>query len=110
MILVDTSVWIELLGRSGRFVLKKEELLEVATCPPVVQEVLQGVKNDIVHQRLDVSAALYLEASDLFRFARRRGITVRSSVDCLIASIAIRSNIAVWHFDRDFEALTATPG
>ncbi len=46
MILVDTSVWIELLnGRLGSKV-SQEELLNFATCGPVVQEVLQGLRQD----------------------------------------------------------------
>ena len=49
--------------------------------------------------------AVYLEAAELFRVARRGGFTVRSSVDCLIAACAARHSIAVLHRDRDFDAL-----
>jgi predicted nucleic acid-binding protein len=49
----------------------------------------------------------YLEAADLYAASRRRGIMIRSSVDCLIASIAIWHKIPGWHFDRDFDR-TAT--
>ena len=44
-------------------------------------------------------------AIDLFRSARRSGVTVRSSVDCLIAAVAIRSRATVLHLDRDFTNL-----
>ena len=50
---------------------------------------------------------LFLEAADLYAAARRRGITIRSSVDCLIASIAIWHKTPVWHCDRDFDRLAA---
>jgi predicted nucleic acid-binding protein len=48
---------------------------------------------------------VFLEAADLFRSARRAGVTVRSSVDCLIAACAIRHQIEVLHIDRDFAGL-----
>jgi hypothetical protein len=49
---------------------------------------------------------LYLAAADLYRRARRAGITVRPSVDCLIAACAIRADVAVYHVDRDYDALS----
>jgi hypothetical protein len=45
------------------------------------------------------------EAVDLYRRARRAGLTVRSGVDCLIAACAIRHDLAVLHVDRDFTHL-----
>jgi predicted nucleic acid-binding protein len=99
-----------------------DRLLEFATCAPVIQEVLQGVRNDLAHQRLKdgllalprigdpVSAELYLHASDIFRLGRRQGLTIRSSVDCLIAAIALKEGLPVWHLDRDFEAIAKFTG
>jgi hypothetical protein len=46
-----------------------------------------------------------LQAVDLYRSARRRGLTVRSGADCVIAACAIRSQLEVLHYDRDFDAL-----
>ena len=117
MILVDTSVWIDLLGNTPKHRVSREGLLELATCSPVIQEVLQGVKDDLAHQKLKeamlalprfgdpLSLDLFLEAHEIYRSARRRGITVRSSFDCLIAAIAIQHSLEVWHQDRDFEAI-----
>jgi hypothetical protein len=48
---------------------------------------------------------VYLDAVDLYRRARRAGITVRSGVDCLIAACAIRHGLAVLHNDRDYPAI-----
>jgi predicted nucleic acid-binding protein len=45
------------------------------------------------------------EAVDLYRRARRAGLTVRSSVDCLIAACAIRHGLTVLHHDRDYPKL-----
>jgi predicted nucleic acid-binding protein len=49
--------------------------------------------------------AVVEEAANLYRAARRAGLTVRSSVDCLIAACAIRHDLEVLHRDRDFDAL-----
>ena len=48
---------------------------------------------------------VYLQAVELYRSARRGGLTVRSSVDCLIAACAIRHDLEVLHRDRDFATL-----
>ena len=46
-----------------------------------------------------------MEGASLYRSARRRGFTVGSSVDCLIATCAIRNDLEVLHRDRDFTTL-----
>jgi predicted nucleic acid-binding protein len=48
---------------------------------------------------------VYLDAVDLYRRARRAGITVRSGVDCLIAACAIRHGLTALHNDRDYPAI-----
>lgn len=45
------------------------------------------------------------DAAQLYRTARRKGRTVRSSVACLIAAVALRTGSSVLALDRDFEAL-----
>ena len=52
-----------------------------------------------------LETAAFEEAVDLFRLARRAGVTVRSSVDCLIAVCAVRNELTVLHHDRDFDQL-----
>ncbi|HMD45508.1 MAG TPA: PIN domain-containing protein, partial [Acidimicrobiales bacterium] len=47
----------------------------------------------------------YEEAAALYRVCRRNGATVRKMIDCLIASIAIRSGTALLHSDTDFDVL-----
>ena len=46
---------------------------------------------------------LFLSAAEIYRQGRRRGITIRSTIDCLIAAIAIENSIPIWHRDRDFD-------
>ncbi len=118
MVLVDTSVWIEVFRKGTRFQLESAVATDdIVTCLPVVQEVLQGFREErafalardamlsfpIVESPL--RAEVVLEASNLFRAARRAGLTVRSSIDCLIAACAIRNGLTVLHRNRDFDAI-----
>lgn len=89
----------------------------MATCLPVIQEVLQGFRDEAAYRRArDAMLALsivespladgvFLQAIDLYRNARSRGLPVRSSVDCLIAACAIRHDLEILHRDRDYAAL-----
>jgi hypothetical protein len=117
MILVDTSIWIELLnGRRGTEV-PLDDLVEFVTCGPIVQEVLQGLRAGPASQALaeaflavpvlgdPLPLRVFLEAADIYSLGRRKGYTIRSSTDCLIAAIAIENRVPVWHQDRDFTAI-----
>lgn len=118
MVLVDTSIWIEIF-RKGSSLGPEEafELEETVTCLPVVQEVLQGFRDEGAYRSArEAMLALPMvesplpwglveQAVELYRLARRRGLTVRSSTDCLIAACAIRHNLTVLHRDRDFQVL-----
>jgi len=118
MILLDTSVWIEIFRTKGP--LRIESILEfeeIVTCLPVIQEVLQGFREErayrtardamtalpIVESQMEES--LFIEAAGLYRAARRRGLTIRSSVDCLIAACALRHDMPVFHKGRDYDLL-----
>ena len=118
MVLVDTSVWIEVFRKPAGFRLETAvHFDEVVTCLPVVHEVLQGFHEDRAFALArDAMLALpivesplrrevFLEAADLYRRTRRSGRTVRSGVDCLIAACAIRNSLAVLHRDRDYDRL-----
>ena len=118
MVLVDTSVWIEVFRKPSRWQLESlVDFDEIVTCLPVVQEVLQGFDAEPAFLRAreamlalpivesPVRADVYAEAVDLYRAARRVGLTIRSGVDCLIASCALRHQLEVLHCDRDFDVL-----
>jgi predicted nucleic acid-binding protein len=47
----------------------------------------------------------FLAAAAIYRDGRRRGYTIRSTVDCLIAAVAVENGASVWHRDRDFDAI-----
>jgi predicted nucleic acid-binding protein len=117
VILVDTSVWIELLnGKLGARILE-EQLLNFATCGPVAQEVLQGLRRTPRSETFRESFLslpflsdplprnLFVSASEIYRLGRAKGHPIRSSTDCLIAAIAIKNGVSVWHRDRDYDAI-----
>jgi len=118
MTLVDTSIWIEVFRRPRPLDLTAiVELDEIVTCLPVVQEVLQGFRDERAYRlardamlslptvESPLASDVVLEALGLYRAARNRGLTVRSSVDCLIAACALRHDLDVLHRDRDFDAI-----
>ena len=118
-LLVDTSAWIEVFRRPQRITLEQmaEDRDRIVTCLPVIQEVLQGFEEEgafrIAHMAMHafpcvdspLSAGVVDAAVDLYRRARRAGVTVRSSVDCLIAATASRHHLTVVHCDRDYPQL-----
>jgi predicted nucleic acid-binding protein len=118
MILVDTSVWIRVLNRRATdSFLAAVDQDEVVTCLPVMQEVLQGIDDpraflfakaafaDIRILEDPLTQNVFDEAVQLYRLGRRAGLTIRSSVDCIIAMCAIRNDATVLHVDRDFTHL-----
>jgi hypothetical protein len=117
MTLVDTSVWVELLNEPLGSRVTEAELLRFVTCGPILQEVLQGLRDDPASEALregllalpvlsdPLPIAIFLSAAEIYRLGRAKGYTIRSSIDCLIAAIAIENGVPVWHKDRDFEAI-----
>ena len=119
MILVDTSVWVEVLrDKTGRIVKVFRERAgdEIIAFSRFTQlELLQGAKNEQEWQRLDtyLSTQYYLEASEntwrdaarIYFELRKNGITINSSIDCCIAQLAIETQVLLLHRDKDFERI-----
>lgn len=120
MILVDTSVWIEFLR--GRVCFEEGVLPRLVTCAPVLQEVFAGLREGpagrefrdrmLALPRLcdPVPLHLYLEAAEIYNTGRRKGHTIRSGIDCLLAAVAIESGVSVMHRDRDFDLIAEFTG
>jgi predicted nucleic acid-binding protein len=116
--LVDTSVWIEVFRKKDPLDLQAVvDLDDIVTCLPVIQEVLQGFQDEAAFRvardsffnfplvENPLSQEVFEQAVSLYRTARGAGLTVRSSVDCLIAACALRNDLEVLHRDRDYAAL-----
>ena len=118
MVLVDTTVWVDFFGgKSTPEVCEVERMLnegeDICTCGVILTEVLQGIHEDDDFQRtlsrfspfvfLSMDLQTFIRAAALYRSLRRKGITIRKPVDCMIAAVSIEHDIALLHKDRDFD-------
>jgi predicted nucleic acid-binding protein len=117
MVLVDTTIWIDFFsGIISPQVKTLEKLIEdredICLCGVILTELLQGIRDDVeFHQTRDLLAKLiflpmhysvYLRSAEIYRSLRRKGITIRKSVDCMIAAAAIEHDVPLLHNDKDF--------
>jgi predicted nucleic acid-binding protein len=122
--LVDTSVWIDYLrGKKNPPVNQLEMILEESLpfgiTSVIYQEILQGAASlrDLKRLREYFSTQRFFHPKDnittyelaslLFFNCRRKGITIRSTIDCLIAQLAIEHKLILLHNDMDFKRIHA---
>jgi predicted nucleic acid-binding protein len=121
VIVVDTSIWIDVLNgtpapQAQRCVQLIESGEPIALTDVILTEVLQGLRSDreaaLVERHLRAFPILRLEELDdfvlagkLYRAARRAGVTIRKTLDCLIAAPCVRTGAPLLHADRDFDRL-----
>ena len=118
MVIVDTSVWIDLLNQ--RLTPQTNWLLTARHSEPVglttltLTEVLQGIRFDNRFHEAQrylktlpvfetVSSTLATQSAQNFRTLSALGITIRSTVDCILATFCIEEGHRLLHFDADFE-------
>ncbi len=119
-ILPDTSAWISFFrDTTDETGLKLHRLIEleadICLCGPIVTEVLQGIRSDRDHKKiaklfelpeyLIMDRAVYEYAAEIYRGCRAKGLTIRSTMDCLIAATAILQDAHLLHQDRDYEGI-----
>jgi len=117
MILVDTTVWIDFFQNSDTSQSKMLQHIlnageDICICGVILTEVMQGIREDNDYAKvsshfeaflfLPMHRRTYESAAQLYRTLRRKGITIRNAVDCMIAAVAIEHDIALLHNDRDF--------
>ena len=123
MIVVDTSVWVDVLrGRPTPQARRCVELIEggepVALTDVIFTEVLQGLPSEeeaaLVERHLRAFPILRLDgledfvlAAGLYRAARLQGVTIRKTLDCLIAAPCVRTGAPLLHADADFDRLAS---
>lgn len=119
MYLVDTSVWIDYFreidnSATNEFNNILNQNLPFGLTSVIYQEILQGaatpqdflqLNNYLTTQRFyypkdDIQS--YEHAANLFFKCRRKGITIRSTIDCLIAQVAIEHDLVLLHNDQDY--------
>ncbi len=119
MVLIDTSIWIDFFQHPDSLhAARLEDLVRehnrAVLCGIVLQEVLQGIRDDKSHAvtkvrltklpYLDMSKDIHLTAASLYRSLRARGITVPSA-DTSIAAIAFYNHIPLYTKDDHFKII-----
>ncbi|MFC3052378.1 type II toxin-antitoxin system VapC family toxin [Kordiimonas pumila] len=125
MILVDSSVWIDFFrGKQSR----ETDLLDrclgtepLLTGDLIITEVLQGFKHERDFRKARaalgqlefapmVGAEIALKSAENYRRLRQQGITVRKTIDVLIATFCIENGHTLLHSDRDFDVMVDSLG
>ena len=122
MVLVDTTVWVDFFAaRSMPHVTALETLIkrreDLCICGIIMAEVLQGIRDDAEFKRtsgllgtliyLPKPHRVFLQSAQIYQGLRRKGITIRKSLDCMIAAVAIEHDISFLYHDRDFRPIEA---
>ncbi|MDA8139123.1 MAG: PIN domain nuclease [Desulfobacteraceae bacterium] len=120
MVLVDTTVWIDFFSAKLKPHVKTLEKLiadreDICLCGVILTEILQGIRDDSEFQHtkellanlifLPMRYSVYLRSAEIYRNLRRKGVTIRKSVDCMIAAVAIEHDIFLLHNDKDFHPI-----
>jgi predicted nucleic acid-binding protein len=122
MYLVDTSVWVDYInGKDSPVVEFLDTLLltpmAVGITDLIYMEILQGAKSEAAFNKLKryFSTQIFYGFADpqnsyeaaafIYFSCRRQGITVRSSIDCLIAQCALENELILLHHDKDYKNL-----
>ena len=118
MILVDSSVWIDYFN--GKLTPETDTLDRILGEDLVIMgdlilaEVLQGFRSDAAYEAAReallkfqqvqmLNTELAIQSANNYRALRKAGITVRKTIDCLIATFCIQRGIPLLHSDRDFD-------
>lgn len=121
MVLVDSSVWIDFFN--GRTTVQTEKLDSLLSSTVVVvgdlilAEVLQGFTADKDYRtakrlltELELvsmcNVAYAIKSADHYRLLRKQGVTIRKTIDCLIATFCIEHHLPLLYSDRDFKPFT----
>jgi predicted nucleic acid-binding protein len=123
-VLVDTSAWVEFInGSESPHADAVEALLrgddQPLTCGIVVSEVFQGLRRDATRGAIEQSFRdldfvepgsidTYMRAAELHRKLRQRGVTIRSTIDCILAVMAEEAGAFLLARDRDLAAILAS--
>ena len=125
IVLVDTSAWIDFFGgRSLPHVARLERSLragdDLCVCGLVLTEVLQVIRSDVACRKtrtrfeslvvLPTSYPTFVRAAEIYRALRRKGVTIRRPMDCLITATAIEHDVLLLHNDRDFDPIEKHAG
>ncbi len=122
-VLVDTSVWVDFINGypspEANILSTLIRDQEIATCGVIIAEFFQGLRDSAVLREFEgyfrgmtylapADPETYLGAAALYRDLRRAGITIRSTIDCLIARLAAEQECYLLARDRDFKLIQSS--
>lgn len=117
-VLVDSTVWIDYLKNVKN---RQTDLLEklilaredICLCGFVMAEVLQGIRDEKEYLKVKriFDNLLFLETdrttfelgATIYRELRKQGLTIRNTIDCLIAATVVQQGVHLLEKDRDYE-------
>lgn len=120
MIVVDSSIWIAQLRRTDVATIERllaiEDTKQILVGDLILLEVLQGARSEpeavLIEKGLRqftvqpmLSDNLLGKAAGSYRLLRRRGVTIRNTIDVIIGTFCIEENHSLLHNDRDFDPL-----
>src|ERR1700712_4035599 len=120
MIVVDSSIWIAQLRRTDVATIERllaiKDTKEILVGDLILLEVLQGARSEpealLIEKGLRqftvqpmLSDNLLGKAAGNYRLLRRRGVTIRNTIDVIIGTFCIEENHSLLHNDRDFDPL-----
>lgn len=125
MIMVDTTVWIDFFNNnltpqvtSLENSLKNNE--DICICGVILTEILQGIRDNSQYLRtksylenlifLPMNYSTFIKSAEIFRYLRKRGITIRKPIDCMIAAVSVENAVPLLHNDRDFDHIELFKG
>lgn len=118
MTIVETSVWVDILNARATdhtaWVRRNVRKTSLALTELILSESLQGIRDDSVFQAsrsflanfpiLDSATEdLAVASADHYRWLRKRGITIRKTIDCITATFCLAQGYDLLHNDRDFD-------
>jgi predicted nucleic acid-binding protein len=120
LILVDTTVWIDYFA--GKKTSQAEILTkaiqnsdDICVCGLVLTETLQGIRHDNKFNEvkailenliyLPITKEIFIKSASVYRSIRKHGKTIRSPIDCMIASICIEHEVHLLHNDKDYNVI-----
>jgi len=118
MMLIDSSVWIDYFN--GTITPQTDYLHmilgieEIIVGDLIIAEVLQGFRHDKDYEAAKsamfafpifslVGNNIALKSAENYRFLRKKGVTIRKTIDCLIATFCIENTLELLHSDNDFD-------
>ena len=118
MVVVDTTVWVDYINGADKpgcnWLDREIDLQRIGLTDLTLCELLQGVRDEPKAEALHITLsrfvliptggeALAVAAAKNYRKLRSKGITVRKTIDCLIATCCLEQGHSLLHNDRDFD-------